>query len=610
MKKICHFATLLLIYIVLALAFSGCQDSGLKQAQNLSDQGQLTKAIDQYRAILDQNCTVSERLKVNRFLNEVLQKVATKTVNEARSKLTDNETLQEYSQAIAILDSNKQYDNSQGDIKNLLSQFRKRQDDLTRRKELIISVGKLADQRKWSEAIKSINTALSIKNDSAAGDILQKLIKNRDSNYIHTVNAACKSGDWQQAQIIINEMVHEVPAPNNMILKPLISLVNKTRLKEVTDTVKDLRNNNRYFIAYKLLLDLDIDEPDFKELLKTVRNEGSLYYLNVGLKEYADQRPYHAYIAAVKAKTLNPDHDDIFKFHRDREDELDTSIRIQIGIPAFSSPKNKPEAGEEFSDGLISYLNKALPYGISIMERSKIDNLLKEQRFDDMKKAAEILGTDLFATGNVSTLNVNSQGREQTKRTITERVKMGKTTVPNPLYENYLAQYGRDKSDWPSRPSLTIDQDVYETIQYERGEGKVQGAMTVSVRMFTMGGAITRSETFRKDDSIEDSFQDGVPAANIKDDPLELPTILEMEQKLSHQVVENVGPWILESFQGRQGRYWLEGESHIKRREYDKAVVSLAKGYVYSIKDNVDTKDDWYKKIYQTVFFDLTESKN
>lgn len=609
MKNFCCLAPLSFItFIAILLTLSGCGNPRLQQAQALHDEGRLTEAIDLYRSILPQLSSDSDRQAINIKLTEALQKVATDAINRAKSKLTNKEAMEEYSQAIAILESHKQYDNSRKDIQALLIKFQKRRDDLARRRELIIAAENFAAQKKWGDAIKNINIALRIKEDHATGDTLQKLIKNRDSQYTQTVNAACKSGDWQKAQEIINDLIRETPTPHNTILKPLIVLAKETKVKVVTDAVEKHRKHNRYISAYQIIS--DIGESDFKELLQSIRDEGSVYYISVSKKEYADNKPFHAYIAAVKAKTLDPVQDDIFKFHRDREDEVDASIRVQIGIPAFSSPQNKPEAGEEFSDALISYLNKTLPYGISIMERSKIDMLLKERRLNNMKKAAEILGTDLFATGNVSTLNVDSLGREQTKRTITERVKMGKVNVPNPEYSDFLTRYGSDKSFWPRIPRRTIEQDVYEIVKYERGEGKIQGAMTVSVRMFTMGGAIIRSETFRTDDMVQDTFQDGVPAANIKDDPLELPTVLAMEQKLSQRVVEKVAPWMLESFQVRQGRYYLEGENHIQRREYDKAVVALAKGYLYSIKDNVDPEDEWFKKIYQTVFFDLTEPKD
>lgn len=72
--------------------------------------------------------------------------------------------------------------------------------------------------------------------------------------------------------------------------------------------------------------------------------------------------------------------------------------------------------------------------------------------------------------------------------------------------------------------------------------------------------------------SKKDDYHHGLPAANIKQDPLELPTEVEVLDDLTNQNVSDVGLSVLKHFQSLELVYFNEGERQFKRRKYEEAI--------------------------------------
>jgi hypothetical protein len=70
----------------------------------------------------------------------------------------------------------------------------------------------------------------------------------------------------------------------------------------------------------------------------------------------------------------------------------------------------------------------------------------------------------------------------------------------------------------------------------------------------------------------QDDYHHGLPAANIKEDHLELPTELEVLDTLTNQKVSEVSLSILKHFQSLELVYFNEGEKQLKRRRYEEAI--------------------------------------
>jgi hypothetical protein len=594
----------LFILTVCFLMIEGCGMPGkVRAAQDLENQGQMTKAIDLYREVLPE-LNPSQRTEVEARLAKALGEVSGQTLQEGKAALGSGEGLEQYDRAIRVLEAGVKYDDSDKRVASQLSTWRgQRQERSARRQELIARSEVQARKNQWGKALMGLGEALRIQSDPETREKQEKMITARNGYYQGLIEQACKADDWEKASGLLVDFSGQQPAPEAGIVSKLEAAVKEIRKRVICQKAKGLASRKKYFSAYTLVLEAKI--PGTEDLLSSLRREGSKFYLERGKKELAGNNLFRAYMAAVKAKALVPQEDEIFKFHRDCEDKVDATLHVQIGIAAFDTPKKEPDMGTEFSDSLISYLNHTRPYGIDIVERSKIDQAIKEKD-RNLGQAAQLLGTNLFIVGNVSTLTVDKQ---QSQREISKRMKVGTDTVPNPQYESNVRQYGANTGNWPSVPAQTIEKERFELIKYKRGEARMQGVMTVSVRIFTTDkGAITQADTFTAEEEAKDVFQDGVPEAGIKDDPLELPTELTMKQNLRNKLVKEVATWVLKNFECRQGRYFVEANAYLDRRETEKAVKALAQGYLYCLRDGISEKDEWFEKIRKQVLFELTES--
>lgn len=586
------------------LTLVGCAlPPGVRRAQLLENEGRLTEAIDLYRQELPQLGASAQRGEVENCLARALAAAADQALAHAESALGRGEALDQYDRAIAVLEARTGYDDAQKRVTRRLSRYRRRREELAAKRKLLIdAAGRQADEAQWGLAIRGLQEALHIRGDAQILERKQLLIRQRDEYYKRVIEEACEANDWQKALAMFQRLRGEDPRPDDSLLAPLEGRVNSTKQVVVRQEAETLRNRYKYFTAYTTIVDAGI--ADAEDLLDAICREGSRYYLQVGKEKLNRGKRFHAYIAAVKAKVLDPDNDEIFKFHRDREDEVDASIRVQIGIAGFDSPASAPDAGPEFSDALISHLTHSRPYGIDIMEQAKTDEALKEER-RHLDQAVEILGTHLIIVGNVSTLTVDKQ---QSDREIAKRMKVGTDAIPNPKYDEFCRRYGVKTEDWPYLPPQMIERDRFELITYRQGEARMEGVMTVSVRIFTTNrGAITQADTFTVEDTAHDQFRGGVPEAGISDDPLELPTELSMKQELQRKAVKEVAAWVLKNFDCRQGRYLSIAMNHLNRRECDEAIKALAQGYLYCLREGLPQNEEWARQIRQLVLYELTE---
>jgi hypothetical protein len=70
----------------------------------------------------------------------------------------------------------------------------------------------------------------------------------------------------------------------------------------------------------------------------------------------------------------------------------------------------------------------------------------------------------------------------------------------------------------------------------------------------------------------EDKYSDGVPIAEIPNDPLELPTEEEILDELTNGKVSEMGQSVLKNYQSLEVSYFNEAEQLQKRRNIEQAV--------------------------------------
>lgn len=364
----------------------------------------------------------------------------------------------------------------------------------------------------------------------------------------------------------------------------------------IRQKVKNLIENNMWGDASDFIEKWFL--PDLQGTLTQVNLGASRFYYTRALQALKTEDYYLAYLLSVKALSYDNQNTGLFDLHKKASDIVDKSIQQYIAIASFDSPSNDLDAGMQFSDSLTSYLYGVLPYGINILERDRIDDILKEKT-KSTDSLGKILGADLIVTGRVSLFQVEVN---EDLRDVKAKVKTGEVLQENPEYNQMFKLHGNNTATWPTVPPQTITQDQFQIITYRKGYVKLQGFAKASVRIFDTGKAAI---TFVKDypASIEEQceFHDEVPEAGIEFKPKELISVIEAKSSMREKIIAEIGKVVQSSFNAREVRFLNEVNLYRERHEPDKAVIALAKGYFYCLKSNIPEDNQAFTSIRDLV---------
>ena len=379
------------------------------------------------------------------------------------------------------------------------------------------------------------------------------------------------------------------------------NLIRKQEKNLIAIKFKSLKAQRKYYKAH-LLLTQSRYKADYGQLLNEIRTEGAPFYLDQARLRLSQGDVSRAYLEAVKGFELDADFPGMFEMHRDTRDVVLEKVQKYIAIPAFDASRSNPDAGTQFSDALISYLFRIMPYGINIVERGKIDILMQEHK-REFSQVANILNVDLIVTGNVSLLKVD---RQDNQRQSTVRAPIGEKTEINPEYEIYI-KTGMDQSKTPP-PEKTIKVPEYANFTINKGRSVIKGFANVAVRIFdTSKGRITYAQEFNANCQASDDYQDALELAGIEGDPLTVPTDTEVQEKLRTQIVKQLADVIQDQFEKREKHFLEYANYHTSRKEPKLAIEQLSRGFLYCVKAKIPFDDPDFTKIRENII-DLTET--
>jgi len=586
------------------MTIGGCQQpvpESCLTAKVFEEEGKLIEAVDSYEQCLQELTSEIEREKIQEAIEALKTQITNATISEVRSSIVLGETVGQCDSAISALEAKSNYDDHQKRIAANIKIYRAHKQELIQKIEYHLKVAsEQAQNQQWEKALLSVDSAFAIDSSHYDSQVMKhQIINKRNEHYKQAIIKLGEEEDWEGAFLVLKSFTAEVPKPTDDILQSLHDMKETV----IHNYSKRLLGQKKYFTAFTTIQDAKVSQC--QDLLDIIRQEGINYYIDLAREEKRKVRDFHAYVAAVKAKVIDPNNNEVFALHRDYADFVDNSVQVKIGIAEFSSPTKEPDAGREFSDTLISYLSKVLPYGVKIDEREKMDFAIQKQ---GLNEAVRLLGLNLAIFGNVSTFNVEQQNSEREVPTWA----LVSRTIVNPQYEQDVLKfektYGLNREKWPYKPEPTLTRLLSERIKYKAGEAKIEGVMVVSPRIFSaVTGAVISSETFSVTKDVNDTFNEGVPEVNITYDPLELPTTLMFKQELRQEMVKNVAEWILGNFDQRHRRFYDQAQNFIERREFDDAVRTLAQSYLCCLRANLPDEEELSVKIRQLVLYDLTE---
>jgi hypothetical protein len=382
----------------------------------------------------------------------------------------------------------------------------------------------------------------------------------------------------------------------------LMSAAKTQEVRVLRRQFRQLVNAHQYYTAY-LMLSKSKYKGEFIREFSELRQNGAPFYLDQARRRVNDKNVTRAYLESVKGLELNPKCPGMFEMHRDTRDKVLDMVQQYIAIPAFGSPQDNPDVGVQFTDALISYLFRILPYGINIVERGKIDMLMAEHK-REFSEVANILNVDLIVTGNVSLLTID---RQDTKSQSTVRAPVGEKLEVNPEYEAYIQTNDPRHPTGASPPPKTIKVKQFGTFTINKGRATIKGFSSVAVRIFnTSKGRITYAQEFNANFKAADDYQDGLDLAGIESDPLDLPSDTEIKEKLRNQIVKQLSDVIQAQFAKRERTFLQNATYHISRRETKLAIDELAKGFLYCVKAKVGFNDPDFTEIRNKIV-ELTE---
>ena len=496
--------------------------------------------------------------------------------------------------AIDLLESIEQWDDKDSRLAGRLEQYRNEKAGLD---QSLDALEKQIAAYQFGTAVQTVQSLLD--KQPANKELLAKMELAAKLNTIYTTFQQQLEGKELKSAYDTGLILAEALPPNMDFNK---SSARSNLIAAINAKADALFQNKKYSAAVDFLQQFNMAEFDGR--IAEIMEAGGSDYYSRALQEDRAGNIYLSYLLLKKADEFQSGSTAVtqkdttrFNLQKKTEDFVDKAIQEYIAIANFDSPSHDPDAGMQFSDSLTSYLYNVLPYGINILERDKIEMILKEK--DQTKNIGEMLGADLVVTGRVSLFKIETS---EDRRTATAKVVTGEQVAPNPEYTRMATQYGNDTGKWPNVPPATIITKTHQVINYNKGTAHLKGFAKVSVRIFDTSKATI---SFVKDypASIEDvsEFQDEVKEADIPYIPKELMSSIEAKAAMRNEIVAAIGEVVQSSFNQRERRFLEQAKHMLQRREKNKAIELLAKGYHYSMMDQIADDNAAFIELRKTI---------
>jgi len=448
----------------------------------------------------------------------------------------------------------------------------------------------LSKKEDWGMAVNAFQAVIEIDPDYYD---IQQLFKNAQAN--DNVNYFIKKGEeaigarnWDRA-IVLYEKALEYEPDNEQLAKRMEALKSRageahfdkaiklSSQRKLKRAVEELRVSLQYSPSF-------VDSRFYKEFISSLCQK-----LDQRSDVYIGRRKWgNALVWLKQLDSINPDYKGLFHKRQLAKDQIKKRIRRSIAVFDFSYPTANKDAGRIIASKLVAFLSKNASGDLKIIERENLQSILKEMQLgqtglvdiDTAKRVGKMRGIDTFILGDV--LHFSSKGKNYPSSN-TVRVQIDTRTESNPAFERWRIVHPHpDEEDMKTAPLMKIEKPVYKLFTYETGTTKIMSFVEIAYKLVeTMTGENIFANTISGKLGKQDDYHHGLPAANIKEDPLELPTEVEVLDELTNQKVTDVGLSILKHFQSLELVYFDEGEKQFKRRKYEEAI----EGYTDAIFD-------------------------
>jgi len=623
-----RFILAVFTFLVFVLGCVAGQEN-FKTGQDLSKKGRWSDAIGFYEKALKENPNKEEYLQALTMAKKELSLVH---YRKAKELLTHNPdpSFPDLDRVVKEVDRAHNLDPQNKDIATMFSDLVKRKDDLLStikslyaqadshlaNKEWMDAIGKLrrvkklfpgyedtedklakagenaakifykqgiefSKQDNWGMAVEAFKAVIDI--DPNYYDI-QQLFKNARANnsvdyFINKGEEAISSRNWDRA-IVLYEKALEYEPDNEQFAKRMEALKSRAgeahfdKAMKFSSQRKLTRALEELFTALKYSPSF-VDSHFYKNfvngLCQKLEQRSDVY---IELKKWGN-----ALVWLQKLDSINPDYKGLFHKLQLVKDQIKKRIRKSIAVFDFSYPTENKDAGRIIASKLVTFLSKNASGDLKIIERENLQSILKEMQLgqtglvdiDTAKRVGKMRGIDTFILGDV--LHFSSKGKNYPS-TNTVRVQIDTRTESNPAFERWRIVHPHpNEEEMKAAPPMKIEKPVYKLFTYETGTTKIMSFVEIAYKLVeTITGENIFANTISGKLGKQDDYHHGLPAANIKEDPLELLTEVEVLDELTNQKVSDVGLSVLKHFQSLELVYFNEGEKQFKRRRSEEAI--------------------------------------
>ena len=444
----------------------------------------------------------------------------------------------------------------------------------------------LGSQDDWKMAAQAFKSAMEINPNYLDVAKLYEAAKGKDNAVFYQSEAkkAANAQNWPRAIFMMEKVLDY--QPDDAGLQRNLEDLKKKAAKIYVEEASKLMEGDRLSEAVKKM---DLAKSYLPSLsgdaqFKTVVKALTAKLIERAEKLYMEKELWgNALVWLQKAESLNPNNQDLFQKIIDVKDRINRRIRKSVAVFDFGSPSNNRDAGKIVADKLITYLHRNASGDLRIIEREKLESILREMQLGqtglvDIKSAqtvGKMRGIDTFIMGNVlqySTKMTDNPSVGQVKVLVDEEDEA------NPEYQFWLMRNPKpSEEDMKNAPPRTKKKRTYQFVQYKHGVTKINAMIEISYKLVdTLSGENVVTNTIPGRSIKEDKYQDAVAMANIPYDPLELPTEAEVLDDLTNQKVGEMGQSVLKKFQSLEVEYLKDARAQQKRRNFDQAVEKLS----------------------------------
>lgn len=434
-----------------------------------------------------------------------------------------------------------------------------------------------------------LRKALALKADYGPARELLAAAEERDSKayFVNQAREAVLAQKWARA-VQAYERALEYD-PDDQDLRKLIGHV-KTKAGQyyVRSATQQMDDGwlLKAFETYKLAAEYINDPKDYQ--INKLRRD-LVTRANYTAGQFKEQGKFGgAWFWYHKLKKIDPDYPDIFFLTQAMEDRIKQRVQKSIAVFDFGSPTDATDAGIIVANNLITFLFNNASGDIKILERENLKSILEEMQLGQMgvvsaasaKEMGRVYGIDVAIMGSVLLFKVDSSVAQGTKSV---RYKVGEKIEDNIDYLNWKE---RNPNPTPQQladaPQAKIKIPEYAEKDYEVSNHKKVGFVQLSFRIVDVRtGENIQVRTLERKETVEDVTSAGLPGANVKFDPLEISTDTELLQKMTDDVVSELGREALRPMQNLERTYFKEGENLLRRRDK----LGAAESFVNAIFD-------------------------